>query len=41
MMRTLALIFLLNLFLSACGHKGPLYLPQNPPPVKNQTQEKP
>ncbi|WP_350282458.1 lipoprotein [Nitrosomonas sp.] len=41
MIRILGLILLLHLFLSACGHKGPLYLPQNPPPVKNNTQEKP
>lgn len=41
MTRALALILSLHLFLLACGHKGPLYLPQNPPPVKNNTQEKP
>ncbi|MCC6916428.1 MAG: lipoprotein [Nitrosomonas sp.] len=40
-MRALALILFLQLFLSACGHKGPLYIPQNPAPINNKTQEKP
>jgi predicted small lipoprotein YifL len=38
-MRALGLAVLLILFLSTCGHKGPLYLPQNEP-AKNG-QEKP
>ncbi|WP_164504218.1 lipoprotein [Nitrosomonas sp. HPC101] len=40
-MRILGLILLLSLLLSACGYKGPLYLPQDQPAENNNTQEKP
>lgn len=39
-MRIFSLILLSQLLLSACGYKGPLYLPQDQP-TKNKTQEKP
>ncbi|WP_365775151.1 lipoprotein [Nitrosomonas sp.] len=39
-MRILGLLLLLQLLLSSCGYKGPLYLPQDQP-VQNNTQEKP
>ncbi|WP_425433788.1 LPS translocon maturation chaperone LptM [Nitrosomonas halophila] len=37
-MRTLALAVLLPLLLTACGHKGPLYLPQEDPAKNAQRQ---
>ena len=35
-MRTLSSAVLLALMLGACGLKGPIYLPVDPPPVKEK-----
>jgi predicted small lipoprotein YifL len=37
-MRTLCVIVLLACLLSACGQKGALYLPDQPPPKKDRTR---
>jgi predicted small lipoprotein YifL len=37
-MRTLCLTLLVALLLSACGQKGPLYLPDQPPPKKDRAR---
>ncbi|BBL34814.1 hypothetical protein Nstercoris_01059 [Nitrosomonas stercoris] len=38
MLRIFGLILLSQLILSACGYKGPLYMPQDPP-AHHHTQE--
>lgn len=39
MIRPLASALLVALALSACGLKGPLYLPDNPPPARKVGQD--
>ncbi len=40
-MRTLSIAALVCLLLSACGIKGPLYLPQVPPPKSKPATQAP
>jgi predicted small lipoprotein YifL len=39
MIRPLASALIVALALSACGLKGPLYLPDNPPPARKVGQD--
>lgn len=40
MTRPIASALLVALALSACGLKGPLYLPDNPPPAEKAAQDR-